>query len=100
MKSSQRSLEFETEIDEQGVVVVPSGAFERLNVRAGSKIYVRVTTRSLGKELTQRGVTEEEVEHLGMLQMEPRENVIRFLTAEGSLARNKKFLRRVKELFA
>jgi hypothetical protein len=39
-------------------------------------------------------VTEEEVERIGRIQLEERDNVLRFLAAEGRLAKNKKFHRR------
>ena len=41
------------------------------------------------------GVTEEEVDAIGELQLESRENVLRFLAAEGSLAKRRSFRTRV-----
>jgi hypothetical protein len=59
---------------------------------------VKLIPRRLSRELVLRGVTEEEIDQIGSLQLEPRENVLGFLSSEGALRADKKFRRRTRNL--
>lgn len=97
MDHSKHSLEFEARIDPNGVLVVPKEVLERLTVKEGSKVTVRVTSDKISDALKKRTVTEDEIDRISQLQMEPRENVVKFLTAEGVLAKNRGFMSRTKK---
>ena len=97
MDHSKQSLEFEAKIDPQGVLAVPKEVLERLTVKEGSKVTVRVTAEKISDALRKRTVTEDEIDRISRLQMEPRENVVTFLTAEGALANNRSFVTRAKK---
>ena len=59
----------------------------------GSTVTVRLTPGAVGGGLRRRGVTEDEIERISARQLEPRENVVRFLGTEGSLGSSARFRR-------
>ncbi|MGB2867487.1 MAG: hypothetical protein WBD36_03475 [Bacteroidota bacterium] len=97
-EKSQQSAEIALRIDRNGVLTVPAETLARLKARAGSTVHVRLTVDVVSKSLAKRTVTEEEIESIGRLQLEPRENVIKFLVAEGMLAGNRGFRDRAHRL--
>lgn len=94
---SQDSVEINPRVADNGELLIPKSALHRLNVGRGSRIHVRLTLAVLTGKLKARKVTEEEIETIAALQLEPRENVVRFLAAESAFSRNERFLRRVRE---
>lgn len=97
MDHAKDSVEFEATIDQRGVVRVPTEMLERLTVRGGAKVMVRITAEKISDALKKRTVTEEEIDRISKLQMEPRENVVKFLTTEGALSKNRGFMNRAKK---
>ena len=97
MEHPYPGLEFETEADASGKLSIP----ERLRGQfpAGAKLVVRITPGDIGK-LRERGVTEDEIEQISLVQHEQRENVLGFLRAEGSLASDAGFKARASELMS
>jgi len=89
--------EFETVIDEHGVLKLPVGLQNQF--KAGTQVTVRLTTGEISSSLRKRCVTEEEIERIARLQMEERADVVRFLKTEGSLKSNRGFVRRANALF-
>ncbi|MBI5215808.1 MAG: hypothetical protein HY960_08650 [Ignavibacteriae bacterium] len=83
-------------IEKDGVVRLPSELQGQFNT--GSHVTVRLTSGGLSSSLKKLGVTEEEIERIARLQMEERADVVRFLKTEGSLKRNREFIRRASEL--
>jgi len=67
-----------------------------LHLKEGSKVTVRIFGGVLSKELTDRNVSDEEVERIGTIQFEDREHVVRFLKSEGSLSSARQFRTRAK----
>ena len=92
------SAEFGAKVTDSGNLVIPAGVLNRLNLRRGEKVHIRVTTSRLSSELRRRNVTEEEIERITALQLEPRENVIKFLATESSFSRKARFKSRAHEL--
>ena len=86
--------EFEAVIDHDGVIQLPKEL--RKKFASGTHIIVRVTEGDVAGSLRSRGISEEDVEAIARLQMEQREDVIRFLSAEGLLSSNSGFRRRAK----
>lgn len=80
------SVQFEGSIGEDGRIPVPAEFLERLQDAALAKIHVRLTGNRLHGALKQRQVSEEEIEAIGKLQLESRDQVVRFLLSEGSLS--------------
>ena len=79
-------VEFETRIGPKGELQVPPAALRRGDVRPGARVAVRLTSTRLLSALRERGVSENEIGKIAMVQMEPREQVVEFLLAEGRLA--------------
>lgn len=98
MENDRQSVEVEAEVAGAGTLKVPPGALERLTLKKGTMVQVRITTRRLSKALKDKTVTEEEIERISGLQLEPRENVTRCLTAEGALASVRTFRMRAKDV--
>ena len=96
MEHPYPSIEFEVEVGPDGALALPRALAVRF--RPGSKITVRVTDGTVSASLRRRGVTEEEVERIAMVQCESREQAILFLSGEGVLASDSAFSRRVSGL--
>ncbi len=94
----KESAEINLRILDGGDLLIPARVLNRLNVERGDKVRIKVTTSVLSNELNRRNVTEEEIERIADLQLEPRENVIKFLATESMFSSNNRFKRRAKEL--
>ena len=79
------SVEFESTISPGGTIRVPEEILRDRPWVEGSKLHVRVTAGVLSEDLKNRLVTEEEIERIGAMQLETREQVVKFLLSEGSL---------------
>ncbi len=77
-------IEFEAVVTEGGTLAIPGPVARTL--APGTTVVVRLTRGSVRGALRRRGVTEDEIESIAARQLEPRENVVRFLEAEGSLS--------------
>lgn len=86
MDQDRKSVEFETVIDEDGRITIPPNLLEQVDTGRRRKISVRLTSASLTRTLKERGVTEDEIERIGDLQLEPREQVVKFLLTEGAFS--------------
>jgi hypothetical protein len=75
-------MEFEATVDENGKITVPPAMAQEIG---REPLHVRLTEKTIASELKTRGVDEDEIDRIAALQMEPRENVLRFLLAEGAL---------------
>ncbi len=87
---------FEKEVQADGSLAIPTTELAKLGLGPGARVEVRITELALSQTLQRRGVTEEEVDRIRSMQWEGRENVVRFLAAEGALAGHKEFRRRVE----
>jgi hypothetical protein len=94
------SVEFDAEVSERGELLLPRDLEATLHEHKGKRIRVRVTSQHLSEALRRRAVTEEEVARICETQFESRENVLRFLLAQGSLADRQSFRKRAKEVVA
>ncbi len=94
---SGESVEINLKVESDGDLVIPKAALHRLNIREGASIHIRLTPTVLSGKLKARNVTEGEVETIAALQLEPRENVVRFLATESALSGNKGFLKRLRQ---
>jgi bifunctional DNA-binding transcriptional regulator/antitoxin component of YhaV-PrlF toxin-antitoxin module len=88
--SEYRTPDYESAIAEDGTVVVPASYLRTLGLSPGDRVEVRVTEKVVSAALRKRGVTAEEVDEIGNRQLEGREQVLAFLSAEGSLSGNKR----------
>jgi antitoxin component of MazEF toxin-antitoxin module len=94
----KESVEIDATVAGGSSLLIPREVLNRLNVGDGDKVHIRVTTSILSGHLRRRNVTEEEIERIVALQLEPRENVIKFLATESKFSRNARFKRRALEL--
>ncbi len=76
------SVEFETRIDEGGQIYIPDHIAKELGT---DSVHVRLTVKAISSELKQRNVSEEEIARIGNLQLESRDQVVKFLLSEGAL---------------
>lgn len=79
-----------------GTIELGATTVQRMGFRPGDRVSVRVSDAALSRRLAALGVTENEVDTIAAMQLEPREQVARFLAAEGSLAKRAAFRRRVE----
>ncbi len=93
MESTSPGNEFEALIDEEGNIAVPPDLLREL---VGRKLHVRIQKREVAAALQEKSVTEDELARLARIQLEPREQVIKFLLSEGALKSNRAFSRRTK----
>ena len=92
MEHPYPSIEFEAEIGPAGTIKIPVHVTKKL--KKVNRVTIRLTEGVVSKTLQRRCVTEDEIEQIAELQLERRENIIRFLESEGVLADNRLFLRR------
>ena len=78
------SVEFDALLDESGRIVVPESLVGDLKKNPGS-LHVRVTTKAISSDMQRRGINEDEIGRISSIQLEPREQVIKFLLSEGAL---------------
>ena len=97
MEKKYPVVEFEETIHSEGTIAVPATLLRTLRSR---NVIVRLTEGSVNHALRNHGVSEDEIEHIATVQMESRDNILRFLTAEGSLARKTAFVRRSEKLLS
>ena len=89
-------LAFDAMVDAHGRISVPAAVTAALGHLAPGLLRVQLTPAAVSDELRRNGVTEDEVDRIAELQMEPREQVMTFLLAEGSLAGARGRRRRAK----
>ena len=94
MEYMKSSNEFEAQIDSDGKIAVPSELVKRF---AGKKLHVRLSKEEVAAELQEKNVTEEEIGRISNVQLESREQAVKFLRTEGALKNNKAFVERVKK---
>jgi len=90
MSDQWKSVEFESEIDAHGNIHVPPEVLRHFERTSGVRMHVRLTGHLMRSELRKKGVSEEEIERIKSLQLEPRDQVVKFLLSEGALAENRR----------
>lgn len=85
-------------VESDGTLVLPASVLRKIHATPGSNVRVRVTSGTLGRVLLERGVSEEEIELIGSLQLEQRANVVAFLASEGALSADKGFRRKARRV--
>ena len=98
MDHSRHSVEFESSIDRQGRISVPPSILAQLS-KGSRSVRVRLTSKVVSAALKRRDVQEEEIERIAALQLETREQVVKFLLSEGALRRHKVLKRRAEAFF-
>lgn len=93
-ESSRESVEFESAIDRKGKITIPSHIMREFGKRGG-RVHVRLTTNTISAGLREREVSEEEIERISAMQLESREQVVKFLLSEGAL--QKRYLGRMRK---
>jgi hypothetical protein len=96
MEKAKHSVVFEAEVDGGGRVHFSRQVAEQLGVKSGAKVTVRIVGGVLSRELTARNVSDEEIERIGNVQFEDRDQVVKFLSCEGILGGDPAFRKRVR----
>lgn len=86
--------EFEGVLEQDGTITVPPEIAERFS---DAKLHVRIEKKEINDRLKKNNVTEEEIERISALQIESREQVVKFLLSQGMLAKRTSGGRRRKE---
>jgi hypothetical protein len=86
MSVHRKSVEFETTLDQSGKITIPENVSREFG--KGNNIHVRLTAKVVSSELKARNVSEDEIERIGSIQLESRDQVIRFLLSEGVLKKS------------
>ena len=94
MDDHRASIEFEAAVDEQGRITVPPAILAGLDRKSRSTLHVRLTSKVINTALRKNDVTEEEIDRIAVLQLEPRTQVVKFLLSEGALRRDSAFKKR------
>ncbi|MBM2841624.1 MAG: hypothetical protein HW412_2152 [Bacteroidetes bacterium] len=81
----RKSVEFDATVDKEGRITLPGTVIKEVGK---SPIHVRLTMKSIHSDLKERSVSEDEIERIGAIQLEPREQVVKFLLSEGVLKRS------------
>lgn len=85
MTDSHRvSVEFEASIEPSGKINVPTHVAREFG-KGGRTLRVRLITNTISAGLKDREVSEEEIERISAIQLESREQVVKFLLSEGAL---------------
>ncbi len=84
--SHRASAEFEASIEPSGTITVPPDIAREFGKR-GRTLHVTLTANAISAGLKDREVNEEEIERIGAIQLESREQVVKFLMSEGALLR-------------
>ena len=96
MERPYPAIEFECEILPGKKIVLPLQVGRAFH--DGKRVTVRLTDGVVSSLLRGRGVTEALIEQISEMQLEPRENVIKFLEAECALVGAKTFRQRSARL--
>ncbi len=84
-QSAGAGYQFETELDGDRITLPGEMAAELARATV-KKISVRILTKQISDRLHSLNVSESEIDRIGALQLEPRENVLSFLASQGKLA--------------
>lgn len=79
------SAEFDAKIKRGGIIQIPDNLIENLGLADGTTVSVRVTGRSAMTSLKRSGVTNDEIDRIAAMQLEPSGQVVKFLLSEGVL---------------
>ncbi len=94
----QNVSDFTGVLDAEGKIAVPDALRKALAESGARKIHVRLSPLTVNAGLRAQGVTEEEIDHLCMAQLETREQVVKFLLSEGAMKSDAGFRHRAKAL--
>jgi hypothetical protein len=82
-------------VRQDGTIQLPAGVVQRMGFVPGDRVSVRVSDAALSRTLLDLGITEVEVDTIAERQLEPRENVAKFLSVEGALGDSAAFRKRL-----
>jgi hypothetical protein len=91
MRERTQSVEFDLRVGNSGALELPPEVARML--RPGEQYHVRLTGRSLAAVLRRKSISLEMIDDMGERQREPKENILRFLCAEGVLHNDRSFRR-------
>ena len=92
MSHHRKSIEFIGVIGDDGRLSVPPEILGQVDGR----VHVRLGPVHQSSLLREKGVSEEEVDHIGAVQLESREQVVKFLLSEGVLNNTSSFSKRAR----
>ncbi|HUN66401.1 MAG TPA: hypothetical protein VMW43_09900 [Bacteroidota bacterium] len=90
-RQTRTEFEFDLLVGKGGRISLPPAVGKQL--RPGDRFHVLLTEHRLAAELRRRNIDDELAGRIAARQHEPRENVLRFLLAEGSLSSDRQFRR-------
>lgn len=97
MEKAKHSIRFESEVQKDGSVQFKKYV-DALQMNPGDKVTVNIFGGTISKDLARIFATEEEIEIIGTTQYEDRENIITFLSSQGTLTDAKTFRKRIEKI--
>ena len=89
------AAEFAGVVSREGAIRVPQEICESMGVTSGSRVVVRLTTKNAAASLKKKDVTDQAIDRISALQLEPIDQVVKFLLSEGKMKSKR---RRLKKL--
>ncbi len=80
-----RTAEFEATVGKDGSLSIPGPLLESLGLEEGVKVSVRITGKRATTLLKRGSVTNDEIDRIAGMQLEPTDQVVKFLLSEGAL---------------
>ena len=84
MEKPKHSMRFESEVGEDGSVSFSKKVHD-LRLKPGTRVTVKIFAGTLSPRLKDLDVSEDEIATIGERQLEARDNVVRFLSSQGTL---------------
>ena len=84
-QTGDRIHQFETLFNGERIEL-PKSVVDKLANSGAKKISVRILSKPISDTLNRLGIMEDEIDGIGSLQLEPRENVLSFLASQGVLS--------------
>ena len=92
-----RTAEFEATVGKDGSLNIPGALLESLGIEEGAKVSVRITGKRAATLLKRGSVTNDEIDRIAGMQLEPTDQVVKFLLSEGVLKGRRRIAARQRE---
>jgi hypothetical protein len=95
MDHHEDGTEFDVVLAPDGTFRVPDSVLRRMGPRGTKRYRLRLVEAKIPEQLRKKGVSQDEVDLIATLQLEPRGQAQKFLLSEGALKKHKAFRARI-----
>ncbi len=96
MDNHRDGMEFDALLQSDGMLRLPESVIRRLGSRGTRRYRVRIIEAKVAERLADKGISQDEIDRIASLQLEPRAQVEKFLLSEGVLRKQKAFRARIE----